>query len=619
MKKYIAFLLCLIMMISLVSCNRNNINEKENNHSTSNTTSETPSENTDKECIADYSRILNIYRSIIEILPDFFDSKTALDDYCSELGIVDEEEKELFKKIFGSTFDFKGSPPYKLSCGFAIKDLNGDGVDELVLLNNEYYIIAVFSYADGKPVLLGNYMTRGSCWIDGDGLLHENGSNGADHSTHAVYRIADGTADLELIVGFGTNGHEWIGDIAYTKYYKLVNGEKEKITETEYNDLNKQYCKYLGSVSGPAATKKYSGLEFVYLFTESEIAMEMYEAAINDKVGVFDEHLGETKLKSLRFTDNDTRLDECKLLQKAILDVDQNGVNEYVIKSPDNEYIILRYYNGKVYSYWLDTYDFYNFNTDGSFHWYDSSESEGWECGLSKIVFDEERLNQKSIYCLKYSKNPTKYEHFVGGEAVTGNEYDSYRNNIRYERIKFSQFELTCTYPITAEQAWNLANAYWDHQDGKSECSAGTIWTAKIVLTDTPNTETDHYRFAFQVECSSNGGMDGYECMPPHHFNVHDHVLVNAFTGEVIASTYDPNGKGVSVEEAIEIAKKHCEIHKEENGYRFEYAHDATAPDHIYVIVTKNYYNDHYSVVCRTWIDKNTGEIVSPYYMYGKC
>ena len=174
-------------------------------------------------------------------------------------------------------------------------------------------------------------------------------------------------------------------------------------------------------------------------------------------------------------------------------------------------------------------------------------------------------------------------------------------------------------YPITAEQAWNLANEYWDHQDGRSECSAGTIWTAQIVLIDTPNSETDYYRVAFQVEWNTGGGQEGYECMPPYDIQLKDQILVNAFTGEVRASTYDPNGKGVSVEEAIEIAKNYetymsGEICNEENGYRVEHIPDAQAPDHVYVIIIKKYD----TVYSKIWIDKNTGKTISPYYLYGK-
>lgn len=350
--------------------------------------------------------------------------------------------------------------------------------------------------------------------------------------------------------------------------------------------------------------------------TQAEIAMKMYEAAINDEICIYDERLGEIELKSLCFTSNNTSLAECKLLTSAMLDVDQDGVNEYVIQSPDYECIILRYHNGKVYSYRLDTADFYNFNTDGTFYWYDSSEEGEWECGLNKIAFDGETLNIKSIYSLQYSKNPTKYEYFVEGEAVTDSEY--YRNHTHKEEMKFSQFELTCSYPITAEQAWNLANAYWDHQNGHTDAGAGTVVTAKIVLIDTPNSDTNEYRVALQWEFTSNV-REGGECMPPYDIQLKDQILVNAFTREITASTYEPGGKGVSVEEAIEIAKNYRsymsgEICNEENGYRVELAPNAQAPEHVYVIIIQKYD----TVTDRIWIDKNAGKTISPYYLYGK-
>ena len=269
---------------------------------------------------------------------------------------------------------------------------------------------------------------------------------------------------------------------------------------------------------------------------DAEKAMQMYEAAINDEICVFDEHLGEIKLESLRFTSNGASLAECKLLMKAISDIDQDGVGEYVIKSPENDYIILRYYNGKVYSYRLEVSEFYKVNTDGTFYWYDSSETEEWACGLNKVVFDGETLNVKSLYSLQYSKNPTKYEYFVEGETVTEEDYYDYRNqNICHEGMNFSQFELKCSYPITAEQAWNLANTYWDNQDGSADAGAGTTWITRIVLTDTPNSDFDYYRVALQEEWNSGGGQEGHECMPPYNVQLKAQIFVNAFTGEILS------------------------------------------------------------------------------------
>ncbi len=73
-----------------------------------------------------------------------------------------------------------------------------------------------------------------------------------------------------------------------------------------------------------------------------------------------------------------------KLHRQAMLDLDGDGTAEHIIQSPDQEYIILREYNGKVYSYCLDSCDYYRFNTDGTFFWCNSPKTVERECGLSK-------------------------------------------------------------------------------------------------------------------------------------------------------------------------------------------------------------------------------------------
>ena len=358
------------------------------------------------------------------------------------------------------------------------------------------------------------------------------------------------------------------------------------------------------------------------IIKENDNAMQKYEEAISDEICVFDDRLGEIKLKSLRFSSNDISLDECKLLKSSIFDVDQNGVNEYVIKSNDNSHIILRYHNGKVRSYCLDTCDYYKFNTDGTFYWYDALVSGAWECGLSKIVFDGETLNIISLYSIKYFEDPVNYEYFVEGKTVDEDEYYAcIRDHSFKDTAEFSYFELTNLYPITAEQAWNLANAYWDGQDGCRDMGAGTTWTARIVLVDTPCADTNYYRVAFQVEWTSNGGGTGDECKPPYHVSLKDQILVNAFTGEITTPACESGNKCISDEEAIEIVKNNygdIDFGNEEGKYLAEIDLDITAPEHICVVSIKKLVGNDHNFYTRAWVDKYTGEIVSPYYMYGK-
>lgn len=505
MKKYIAFLLCLVTIISMFSCSSNNINEKENDHTNNDTTDEITSDNPSQENVADYSKILNMYRSIIEILPNYVDSKEAMDNCCAELGIVDEKEKELFEEIFGSTFDFKNSPPYKLSCGYAMKDINGDGVDELVLLNNEYYIMAIFSYADGKPVLLGNYMPRGSCWIDGDGLLHENGSGGADHSTNAIYKIADGGKELELIVEYGTNGHEWIEDVAYTIYYKLVDGEKTVITEAEYRNLDTKYGKYLGSVAGAEATKRHSGLTFTSLYTEAEIAMEMYEETLSG-------------LGSYRTPYSGIPLCECENLGYAYVDIDGDSVNELIIDCGDT--LILRYYEGTVHFYEFIFRSLYYLKTDGSYAW--NHTGSNFEYGESQIYFEGAELKTKELYRIVNDGEPNA-EYYIDGKQVTQEEILKYFEDNPKPKVEFLPLDVSWLSKISRSEAITLAENYWG------------------------NFNIEENRYIIGIGNNSWAPSSVYVVLLKHfvvdHYSTIDEIWIDKNTGEAIIP-YAPDGKG---------------------------------------------------------------------------
>ena len=59
---------------------------------------------------------------------------------------------------------------------------------------------------------------------------------------------------------------------------------------------------------------------------EHYIAMRAYAAVIKGETCVIDERSGEINLKDYHFPSNDTRLEECRLLEKAVLDVDGDGI-----------------------------------------------------------------------------------------------------------------------------------------------------------------------------------------------------------------------------------------------------------------------------------------------------
>ena len=268
--------------------------------------------------------------------------------------------------------------------------------------------------------------------------------------------------------------------------------------------------------------------------TEAEIAMQMYEAAIQDEICVVDERLGEIKLKACRFPSDSIQLGECEILGKAILDMDGDGINEYVIQSEAKDHIVLRYHHGKVYSYCFDSSHFYNLNTDGSFYWSDSYESENWSRGLGRMAFDGSSLSIKEIYRIKH-KNPLNFyenqEFYVDGKQITSGEFSDYYRSNHKKAATFTPLDISCAYPISSERACELASDYWGFESGMSEGAAGTRIVHRIVITEKPNGDTLRYRICWQMEGYSNHVPDGYYSLPPKSVITHQELFVDAITG----------------------------------------------------------------------------------------
>lgn len=266
---------------------------------------------------------------------------------------------------------------------------------------------------------------------------------------------------------------------------------------------------------------------------EAEKAMQMYEAALNDEICVFDEHLGEIKLKACRFPSDNLRVDECKILYKAILDMDGDGINEYVIQSPNKDHIVLHYYGGKVFSHCFENNRFYNLMTDGSFYWSDPFESENWTHGLNQITFNGASLSIKEIYRIKHIAPFGFYEDlefYADGKQITREEFSDHH---RLGTLAiFSPLDISCEYPISSEKACEIASNYWEIENGSSEGAAGTRILHKILISEKPNGDTPSYRICWQWEGYNNHVPDSCYSLPPKSVLNNKELLVDAITGE---------------------------------------------------------------------------------------
>ena len=549
MKKYIAFLLCLIMILSLFSCGKENISQDTNKQDQNENTENISNHVSNNTTVENYRSILETYRLIVEKFPTVNQNPLAV---AAELGIQDEGEKESFLRLYSSIHQFYPgreqedclSPHYKLGCGYAIKDLNGDGVDELVLLTDEYRIIAVYSLINGIPTLLGSYIKKDLGWsflnwIDAEGRIHVVRTDGLDLYHHSIFEISNGHL-IELC----TYGYDVFSEngVIVGKLYQTLHDNTVFITEQEVTEFDRQYGNPLNAGEAGNITMVSAKLTFTSLYTEAEIAMEMYEAAIKGEICIFDEVLGEVKLKDCTFKSNNLKLDSYETLSKSILDIDGDGINEYVIQSPQRDHIILHYFDGKIYSYSFDFKNLFRLNTDGTFYWY-FTESNLPTVGLSQVTFDDSSIVIKEIYRLKDIWEHAE-EYYLYGNQVTREEYTDYYHNNSKRWAQFTPFEFSPQYPINAETAWNIANDYLGKPDGEQDVAAGTTVVYKVVLTQKPTVDSENYRIVLH-EYHFSHWLDGWQANEPKPTYVLEELVVNAITGA--CREYEepiPDGKG---------------------------------------------------------------------------
>lgn len=257
--------------------------------------------------------------------------------------------------------------------------------------------------------------------------------------------------------------------------------------------------------------------------SDAERAMEMYEAAIKNEICVFDESLCEVKLTSCRFPTNGFRVDESIIQGKAIIDLDNDGINEYIIQSYAHDSIILHYHDGRVYAFAFEFESFNNLKYDGSFYWnspyiYTGGYSDGvYDRGGKRIRFDGAKLICEDIYKIVRDEqyNPRYY---IGDEEVSSEDMTEYLKGLSTDFVEFTPLEAPWYNVITEEDAIEIASEYWDVKSGDIDKSTG-------------------FRLALfpQYSTGSNYCIALKWYVGPNYSTV-ETIEINAFTGEIVGS-----------------------------------------------------------------------------------
>jgi len=116
-----------------------------------------------------------------------------------------------------------GRDRYRDEIGYAFKDLNNDGIPEMMILSSGYVVLGIYTLENGIPVLLDAYWERHRCEIDKDGILYTYGSSGASDHSWELFVIMPNSTKLELIEAVG---EESLETEPYMRNYQIIDDVK---------------------------------------------------------------------------------------------------------------------------------------------------------------------------------------------------------------------------------------------------------------------------------------------------------------------------------------------------------------------------------------------------------
>jgi hypothetical protein len=146
-----------------------------------------------------YEKVLDTYKKIVSLFGDFNIAQWTMGDYDNLFTFGCDGDYKTYNLLlrrgssaapsterFGSVYPENGDDAY----GYSYTDLNGDGKDELVLLNDEYDIIAIFTEKDGKAVLW-ELPVSGAYRLWSDGKIRTDASS-TYILQYSIYAVKDG-------------------------------------------------------------------------------------------------------------------------------------------------------------------------------------------------------------------------------------------------------------------------------------------------------------------------------------------------------------------------------------------------------------------------------------------
>ena len=114
---------------------------------------------------------------------------------------------------------------------YSLKDLNNDGISELIFSGEGHRIFAIFTLKEGSPKLLGAFWSKHKCTILNTGELYVLDVGGAQDFEYSICTI-DAETNIIKLKQFGCQ---------QGLYYLIENGIKRQIEKNTFDEMLELY------------------------------------------------------------------------------------------------------------------------------------------------------------------------------------------------------------------------------------------------------------------------------------------------------------------------------------------------------------------------------------------
>ena len=249
----------------------------------------------------------------------------------------EEADKAFIDYLKGNTPDSSGETFWAVGnddVEYAMRDMNGDGQNELIVRSYGYWIPDIIQYKDGKIVFSG-VENMGSSGVTFINTKNQFVSGDTSHEGREQYWIStlDENGDAKEALYFSKMWDDWAESSGRQDFYKSESPDKpdfttddcEKIDESEYESLVKEYATEDTSIEW----KKVSDIEAE---EARQKTLERSEEYKNE--GSVVENADDLYVKYVRGEIPDKYgkyIDTTKEIKYAFVDMDDNGQNEMFV------------------------------------------------------------------------------------------------------------------------------------------------------------------------------------------------------------------------------------------------------------------------------------------------